>query len=502
MKNPSYLKILAYGFVYVLAFKEFSYLTADPDLWGHILFGKEIWESGSIPLTDSYSFTANGERWINHEWLTEVLFYLIYANLGSGGLLAFKMILGWTTIYLLSQSGSYRKTPYLFAISSIVILPVIGPGFMVRPQLMTFLFAALLIFILRSFFEKNSRWVFCIPAIFLLWINCHGGVIAGLGILATVTAIQWFQTKQSEFPSWKPLAIVLAGSCLTVLINPYGIELWTFFIKSLSLPRKINEWAAIPLFDLSHLPFKVLTLVFLISIVGNRKKQLWEVGIIIISIIFAFKSQRHTVLAAIVSAPYLADWVATLANQPLIRKNLETLSTPFKKISQIALGLFLAFQVGMTSSAYNKNSFQIVVEPTVYPVYLAQFLEHNDINGNIVSPFDWGEYLIWKRPKSKVAIDGRFRTVYPEQIIEQAWNFWERKENWREILINSDIVVVKTAHAGDEGFTNLPKWKKIYKDPICIVYLKQNKHNTDAITKFGQNKLRKPDVLPPYYFPG
>jgi hypothetical protein len=502
MKNQSYLKILVFGFIYVLAFKEFSYLTADPDLWGHILFGKEIWESGSIPRTDSYSFTANGQPWINHEWLTEVLFYLIYANLGSGGLLAFKMILGWTIIFLLSQSGSYRKNPYPFALTSILIIPVMGPGFMVRPQLMTFLFAAILIYILRKFFKENSRWVFCIPAIFLLWINCHGGVIAGLGILGAVTAIQWFLTRQSEFPSWKPLAIVLAGSCLTVLINPYGIELWTFFIKSLSLPRKINEWAPIPLFDLSHLPFKVLTLVFLISIIGNRKKQLWEVGIITISIIFAFKSQRHTVLAAIVSAPYLADWVTTLANNPLIRKNLETLSTLFKKISQIALGLFIVFQIIMTGYSYNQNKFQIFVEPTVYPVYLAQFLERNDINGNIISPFDWGEYLIWKRPKSKVAIDGRFRTVYPEHIIRQAWNFWERKENWREILKNSDIAVVKTTHAGDKGFANSSKWEKIYKDPICIVYLKQNKRNNDFITKFRQKKLINPNVLPPYFFPG
>jgi hypothetical protein len=500
MKNPSYLKILAFGFVYVLAFKEFSYLTADPDLWGHIFFGQEIWESGSIPRTDSYSFTANGERWINHEWLTEVLFYLIYGNLGSGGLLAFKMILGWTIMYFLSQSGSYRKTPYPFAISSILIIPVMGPGFMVRPQLMTFLFAALLIYILRKFFEENSRWIYCIPAIFLLWINCHGGVIAGLGILATVTAIQGF--RQTEFPTLKPLAIALAGSCLAVLINPYGIELWTFFIKSLSLPRKINEWAAVSLFDLSQLPFKVLTLVFFISIFGNRKKRLWEVGIIAISIIFAFKSQRHTVLAAIISAPYLADWVKTLANNPLVKRNLETLSTASKKISQIALGVFIVFQIGMTGHSYNQSKFQIFVEPTVYPVYLAQFLEHNKINGNIVSPFDWGEYLVWKRPKSKVAIDGRFRTVYPEHIIRQAWNFWERKENWREILKKSDIVVVKTTHAGDAGFTDLSKWKKIYKDPICIVYLKQNKRNTDAITKFRQNKLRKPDVLPPYFFPG
>ncbi len=501
MKNLASLKILTIVFVYVFAFKEFSYLTADPDLWGHILFGKEIWESGSIPNTDFYSFTANGEQWINHEWLTEVIFYLIYANLGSSGLLAFKMMLGWTIIFILSQSGPHRETPYPFAISSIIIIPVMSPGFMVRPQLATFLFAATLIFILKRFIEEKGRCIFLIPVIFLLWVNCHGGVIAGLGILGTVAIVQWL-SKQGKSHSWKPLAFVFAGSCLVVLVNPYGIELWTFFIKSLSLPRKINEWGAIPLFDSDHLTFKVLAMMFLISLLVNKKKQLWEVGIITISILFAFKSQRHTVLAAIISAPYFADFLATTVNNSLIKKNLEILSIPFKKISQFALGLFIVFQIGFTSYSYAQNNFQIVVEPNMYPVYLAQFLEDNNINGNIISPFDWGEYLIWKRPKSKVAIDGRFRTVYPELIIRQAWNFWEREKDWKEILKKSDIAVVKTTGLSDTGFKDLSNWKKVYQDLICMVYLKQNKHNDSIIKKFEKKKLINRSVQPSYKFPG
>jgi hypothetical protein len=502
MKNQSYPKILAFGFIYVLAFKEFSYLTADPDLWGHILFGKEIWDSASIPKTDSFSFTAFGERWINHEWLTEVLFYLIYANLGSGGLLTFKMILGWTIIYLLSQSGSYRETPYPFAITSIIIVPVMSPGFMVRPQLMTFLFSAILIFTLKIFIEKNNRGIFLIPAIFLLWVNCHGGVIAGLGILAVVVMIHWFHAMRNKLDNWKPLIIVFAGSCLIVLINPYGTELWAFFIESLTLPRRINEWGPIHFLDSSHLPFKILTVVFFITLFGNKKKQLWEVGIITISIIFAYKNQRHTVLAAIIAAPYLTGYIATTSKNLLIKENLEAFSASFKKITQTALYLFIAFQAGLTIHSYYKNNFQVIVEPTVYPTYLAQFLEDNSINGNIVAPFDWGEYLIWKRPNSKVAIDGRFRTVYPEIIIDQAWNFWERKENWKEILKKSDVVILKTKQSGDRGFKDLLEWKKVYQDIICVVYLKQNELNKRVISQFANKKLINRNTLPPYYFPG
>lgn len=62
-------------FVYAFSAIAFSSLDADTDLWGHIQFGKEILEKGFIPKFDSYSYTANGVPWINHEWLTEVIFF-------------------------------------------------------------------------------------------------------------------------------------------------------------------------------------------------------------------------------------------------------------------------------------------------------------------------------------------------------------------------------------------------------------------------------------------
>ncbi|MDH3256371.1 MAG: hypothetical protein OEM27_02040, partial [Nitrospinota bacterium] len=58
--------------VYTFAFIQFSYVTADPDLWGHIRFGQDIWEQGEVHDTDPFSYTAEGQPWINHEWLMEV----------------------------------------------------------------------------------------------------------------------------------------------------------------------------------------------------------------------------------------------------------------------------------------------------------------------------------------------------------------------------------------------------------------------------------------------
>ncbi|MGE5234358.1 MAG: hypothetical protein ACM3OB_09625, partial [Acidobacteriota bacterium] len=47
----------------------------DIDLWFHLAAGRLIWERRAVPATDSWSFTASGHPWQNHEWLADVFFY-------------------------------------------------------------------------------------------------------------------------------------------------------------------------------------------------------------------------------------------------------------------------------------------------------------------------------------------------------------------------------------------------------------------------------------------
>ena len=79
----------------------FSFITADPDLWGHIKFGEDLWLNGKLVRFDPYSFTAYGQPWINHEWLTELIFYCIYFYLGDSGLLFGKLAIGIGVVAIL-----------------------------------------------------------------------------------------------------------------------------------------------------------------------------------------------------------------------------------------------------------------------------------------------------------------------------------------------------------------------------------------------------------------
>src|SRR5580700_6852571 len=62
---------------------------ADPDLWGHVAFGRAMWATFRLALHDPYSYSAPEHLWLNHEWLSEVLIGLFY---DLGGVIGLKLM--------------------------------------------------------------------------------------------------------------------------------------------------------------------------------------------------------------------------------------------------------------------------------------------------------------------------------------------------------------------------------------------------------------------------
>src|SRR4051812_1055577 len=55
---------------------------SDPDLWWHLRTGALIVQSHHVPTTDSFSYSAYGQPWVAHEWLTEVVFHALFRGFG------------------------------------------------------------------------------------------------------------------------------------------------------------------------------------------------------------------------------------------------------------------------------------------------------------------------------------------------------------------------------------------------------------------------------------
>jgi hypothetical protein len=498
------IRILAYS----SAVYFFSFITADVDLWGHIRFGKDMWEAKTFQWVDIYSYTAFGSQWINHEWLCELIMYFVYHAFGSPGLLIGKLLVGFCVVFLLSRISLYRTCQSLvYGLVFVLSVFVMCPGFMIRPQLFTFLFTACFLYIFHLYLDRRKNLLWLLPIIMVAWVNSHGGFLIGVGILPVVVVSEYIacRARNRETGHLRLLLLWVVLTEAAIFINPYGWHLLTFLYKTLSLPRDISEWAPVTVFDLSYIRLKVLALLFLVSFfMRNQERRYWEVGIITVALIYAFMHQRHTPIFAIVVAPYLVENLSILIQRTGILARIRTLS------SNILLTLFIlfliSFQIFFAGYKYVKAEWNIIVNPADYPVDAVRFLKENRIKGKIIVPFDWGEYVIWKLyPDSLVSIDGRFRTVYREEIIKDHFAAAKDVSKLKELLDKypADILLGGQNPLYRQLIPNQEGWVYVYSDPTAILFLKDNNLQKDTLERFHNKQMSYPEPGPKplAYFP-
>jgi hypothetical protein len=132
---------------------------ADPDLWGHVQYGRDLLQRGLITRT-TYSYAAADQPWINHENVMEVALALGADYLGPLGLIAAKMLAG-LALLLAVLHACRRQGAGLTATSLILLLTANGLAhyWSLRPQLFSFAAYAFMLALLQwCFAEWEGRW--------------------------------------------------------------------------------------------------------------------------------------------------------------------------------------------------------------------------------------------------------------------------------------------------------------------------------------------------------
>ncbi len=482
----------------------------DNDLWGHLYFGKEILQAGRLPHNNIYSFTVPDHPWINHEWLAEVLFYGIYSLLGSSGLIFLKVVVGGGIVWILN--GILKKrTPslYLRVITLVWVMAILSPGFNVRPQIFTYLLFTVFLFLFHRAQEKGITSIYGIPFLTALWVNLHGGFVAGIGALCLfvitvlVTPIWSLRETKLRKPS---LVVVLVLGLVAMLVNPYGWRLIEFLWNDLRLDRPISEWDPVPIWGLSFMSFKLAVLVALISV---RKESWvrWDWFLMLLTVFLAFQHQRHTPLFAIAAAPFMAcgiervvQWIKGFENEKFATTQLITA----RWTVNVSIVVLVILQSLWLAKWHMESRFRLVVSPLDYPTQATEFLKRNEIRGNMAVPFDWGEFFIWKLyPFARVSIDGRYTTAYPMEVIDDSWEWMKGGQEWKRLLEvhSAEIAVSKRQHPVTTRLLGDPEWVYIYSDQVSFIFIRATESQKSLLERFEAGKLHPPGT-PSIFFPG
>ena len=414
--TPTHLARLAiYAILAVVATRTL----ADPDLWGHVLFGRDIVASWSIPRVDPYSFTSD-RMWVNHEWLAEVVMFGAYRVGGGPGLIALKVAIVLMTLTLVSW---VIKSAGPKAIVHDIVLLVAAVGTVprtipVRPQLFSVLLFAVLLAVLTAVDRGRRRSLVLVPVVFAAWVNLHGGWIVGLGVLGLWTVIN----LATPDTSWRTRAALISTLCLAVAattVNPYGVGLWRFLWQTVGFSRPfVDDWR--PLWQAPTLIMPWLVTLALGAFALYRSGFPGSLASVLIVTILGCASASVSRLDAFFSlsvtmllAPQLARvWPKSDTNQGQV-------PVPTMAAAITAVGVILVSVVmpGLWMTATNVKCLAIdgrfLPEPEA-----ARFVRENGLRGRMFTWYDYGEYAVWYfAPAIQVSMDGRRETVYSEDVV-------------------------------------------------------------------------------------
>lgn len=377
----------------------------ETDIWGHIRFGLDTIARHRLPATDPYSFTSE-QPWVNHEWLSQVVFALGFL---CGGLPLLAVVrAGVAAVLACLLVRSLRNVPWLLRDAALVVVLLTATLALraVRPQIFSIPLYALTLLGLTA----DAAWL---PAVFLVWANLHGGWLIGIGAVAVRTLCA---------PSVRRLT-VLAACAAATLVNPYGFRLWWSLAEAVNRGwSDVTEWQ--PVYGRSWHSDLAITWLFLAAATiwllrRQRSVELWRWIWTACVAVAAFRAGRHMPFFSITAAMLVAGRIA--APKP---------ARPEPQWSGSSLALAAGMTAGLCAAVFVLLQPTVTCLPRIYreiapEAAAVQFIREADLRGRVVMYFDWGLYAVWQvGDHFEVSIDNRRETVYPAEVVEAHHRFY------------------------------------------------------------------------------
>ncbi len=450
--------------------------------------------------TDPFSHTKADEVWINHSWLGQLFWAMLFrwgwVSLGLG--LATIVTLAFWWVWLACQGNLYIKTFSLIlaAISSSIIWAA-------RPQMLSFLLTALVLYLLHRFKQdsvteiRRTRLLPWFPLIIILWVNLHGGFAIAFILMLCYLVGEAFnlllpvnqpvhplpstnpdQPSSLSWPAWKHLALTFIICLLVVVINPHTWQMWFYLFRTVNievLHDFIAEWQSPNFHQPIIQPFLVM-LLLLLTVIARSKRQIDWTDLALLGgwLMMSLMAARHIPIFALVATPILVKH-ATVALEtqfgPVRLGNLRPPSRMMNLINWFLLGIIALgpiVQVGGTFSPANLQR----AEADRFPVEALAYLREHQPPGLLFNSYNFGGYLMYHLwPDYEIYVDGR-TDLYDDMFLRHYLNVILARPGWEIRLLQEQIrlIVIEANAPLALRLTTSTAWHKTYADDQVKIF--------------------------------
>ena len=525
--NPpgdAWLGWLCLAAIISLAFCMNFHTLVDTDIFWHLKTGEIIFTTHQVPDKDVYSFTMAGKEWIDSQWLFQLVLFLLYRLSGYAGMIVVAAILNTLTWALIIGSAFKPQKYFLTIFFGAACILSASIRFKLRPEILSFLYIALEIFLISQFRAGEKYALYVMPLILLLWVNSEGiwpvyFVILSVFLFEDVLSLLNLRIRGyvriAPKQSAARLGVCLLCSIPVAFINPYGyrgvVFPLTLFREVSSSGNYIHQTISDLQNPFTHLaPLErdvyigliVVSALFFIFLF--YKRLLYPAAFILWAgfLFLSASALRNVALFGIVTCALVGmilveNYDREIFPARIFKINLLRLRPIGAAIIFLAAGFFI--QDVATSRFFLRNGthakFGVGALETEYPIRGGDFLKSiltdqgklTDLK--IFADTESSAYFIWAGyPNWKVYFDPRIE-VYGGQFLKNFIDALDspKEFNWEDKQYDFDAVAVTSFESTIgmiSGLYHDPQWSLVYLDGFSAIFLKNKPELAPVIQKY------------------
>jgi hypothetical protein len=438
------------------------------DYWWYLRLGKDVLESGAVPVADTYSWIQAGQPIVYQSWLSAAIFWLTYTAGGiplTMALVAALIGLTYALLWLAMREGGAgaRLSALLVFLAGLSGSSNWG----VRPQLFAYpLFVAALWILLKWHKREGKTWLL-VPLAWV-WANLHGSFVLFF-ILVGVAFVFGAGDRKKLF--WVGLA-----SLAVTLLNPRGFVLWQSVIGTFTAPgiRDLSpEWLP-PLNQGWQMNLFFAWLILLVPLAAFARRRLSAFEWILF---LAFTWLALTGIRYVIWDLFIVSILTAFLMPEAILKKFDGEVGATIPVMNYALGFLfllmpLALLPGLRESWWKESP--PALDSVTTPVSAADWLnQHPELPAPMWNDVVFGSYLIHAVPSRPVAMDTRIQVIYTAEqahdylFVQAAGDGWEDKLKAEGVNL---LFLARTQPALVEAVKNSSAWCEQYQDEVALIY--------------------------------
>ncbi|MBW2983485.1 hypothetical protein KY361_00035 [Candidatus Woesearchaeota archaeon] len=453
-------KILEYAITalaFILIFgTHLKFDVSDSDIWLHLASGRVIYETKSIPKTDVLTFTAFGEPWSLHEWLYQIVNYVMYLKGGMSLLIFIKALtvcLAMGFLFLL-----IKKNLYAGIISTIIVSFVLTQFSNVRPHVVSWVFFLLTLLIIK----RKREWI--LPIMILIWGNIHPMHLMGLVIIGLYLGERFLVRKDKKY------VIITGLSIIAAMINPLGAG--TFSLPFAAVSPYIREWQPFSIRGMYFYIYTAFVAIGAYSFYKAKKLRVPDAVLFLLLVYMGYTSRRHVAQAFVVLTPLIVNKFKVFDKEVFKKRD-------FKKDLVLIVSIVILIFTGIKTG----NAFDTRFPWEMYPINETRIIKEYDIKGNVFNEYAYGSFLEFELyPHNLIYIDARAETMGEELMEEYHSLGAKRPQDIFKVVKKYNITIVIVEHVMGVGnyLLNSDEWEPIYIDGTRASFVLRNNETKDV----------------------